>query len=121
MMLIQSQRVLRKIAMLQENGCKFSVDDFGTGYSSLATLKSHNFDYIKIDAHFIQNLRLGSPDLPLVEAMISMARSMNLLSVAEGVETREQADVLRAMGCKLAQGYLFSKPLSPEEFRNLLT
>ena len=121
MMLIQSQRVLRKIAMLQEIGCKFSVDDFGTGYSSLATLKSHNFDYIKIDAHFIQNLRLGSPDLPLVEAMISMARSMNLLSVAEGVETREQADVLRAMGCKLAQGYLFSKPLSPEEFRNLLT
>ena len=120
MMLIQSQRVTRKIAMLQEIGCKFSVDDFGTGYSSLASLRYLNFDYIKIDAHFIQNLQADSADLPLVAAMVSMARGMGMIPVAEGVETHEQAEILRSLGCKLAQGYLFSKPLSPEELRNLL-
>ena len=120
MMLIQSQRVTKKIAMLQETGCKFSVDDFGTGYSSLASLKNLNFDYIKIDAHFIQNLHSDSADLPLVAAMVSMAKGMNLLAVAEGVETHEQAGILRSLGCKLAQGYLFSKPLSPDALRNLL-
>ena len=120
MMLIQSQRVLRKIAMLQEVGCKFSVDDFGTGYSSLASLKSFNFDYIKIDAHFIQALLPGSMDASLVSAMVSMAKGLGLHSIAEGVETEVQAGLLRDMGCNFAQGYLYNKPLSVEAFKNIL-
>ncbi len=120
MMLNQSQRVMRKIAMLQEAGCKFSVDDFGTGYSSLASLKSFNFDYIKIDADFIRPLVAGSQDAALVFAMISMAKGLGLESVAEGVETKEQARILSTMNCTYAQGYLYSKPMPAEEFRQLL-
>ena len=120
MMLIQSQRVLRKISMLQEAGCKFSVDDFGTGYSSLASLKNFNFDYLKIDSHFVKTLAPDSLDASLVSAMIAMAKGLNLGSIAEGVETEQQAQMLRDMGCTYAQGYLYNKPLSPEAFKNIL-
>ena len=121
MMLIQSQRVLRKISMLQEAGCKFSVDDFGTGYSSLASLKNFNFDYLKIDSHFIKALAPNSLDASLVSAMIAMAKGLNLSSIAEGVETSQQAQMLKDMGCTYVQGYLYSRPLSPEAFKNILT
>jgi diguanylate cyclase (GGDEF)-like protein/PAS domain S-box-containing protein len=120
MMLNQSHRVMRKIAMLQEAGCKFSVDDFGTGYSSLASLKNFNFDYIKIDADFIKPLTPGSQDAALVFAMISMAKGLGLESVAEGVETEEQAQILSTMNCTYLQGYLYSKPMPAEEFRAFL-
>lgn len=120
MMLIQSQRVLRKIAMLQEAGCKFSVDDFGTGYSSLASLKNFNFDFLKIDSHFVKTLAPNSLDASLVSAMVAMAKGLNLGSIAEGVETKQQAQMLREMGCTYAQGYLYSRPLSPEAFKNIL-
>lgn len=120
MMLNQSQRVLRKIAMLQESGCQFSVDDFGTGYSSLSSLKTFNFDYIKIDANFVKPLRPGSQDAALVFAMVSMAKGLGLKSIAEGVETAEQAQILRVMNCDYAQGYLYSKPLPAAEFQKLL-
>jgi diguanylate cyclase (GGDEF)-like protein len=121
MMLIQTHRVLRKIAVLQEAGCKFSVDDFGTGYSSLASLKNFNFDYLKIDSHFVNSLAPDSMDASLVAAMISMARGLGLESVAEGVETGEQAKLLKEMGCQFAQGYLYSKPISAEAFRKILS
>ncbi|QWD77385.1 EAL domain-containing protein [Polynucleobacter sp. MWH-Svant-W18] len=120
MMLIQSQRVLRKISMLQEAGCKFSVDDFGTGYSSLASLKNFNFDFLKIDSHFIKTLAPNSLDASLVSAMIAMAKGLDLESIAEGVETEQQAQILRDLGCTHAQGYLYSRPLSPEAFKNIL-
>lgn len=117
MMLNKTQRVLRKITMLQEAGCLFSVDDFGTGYSSLASLKSFNFDSIKIDMNFIKPLRTGSRDASLVFAMISMVEALGLESIAEGVETAEQAQLLREMNCTYAQGYFYSKPLSAEAFK----
>jgi diguanylate cyclase (GGDEF)-like protein len=119
MMLHKSYRVMRKIEMMQEAGCKFSVDDFGTGYSSLASLKSFNFDYIKIDADFIKLLAPNSQDAALVLAMISMAKGLGLESIAEGVETREQESLLKAMNCNYGQGYLFSRPIPAEEFRTL--
>lgn len=120
MMLIQTQRVLRKISMLQEAGCQFSVDDFGTGYSSLASLKNFNFDYLKIDSHFVNSLKPNSMDASLVAAMISMAKGLGLESIAEGVETDEQVKLLKEMGCTFAQGYLYSKPLNPEDFKKIL-
>ncbi len=119
MMLHKSYRVMRKIEMMQEAGCKFSVDDFGTGYSSLASLKSFNFDYIKIDADFIKLLTPNSQDAALVMAMISMAKGLGLESVAEGVETVEQENILKAMNCEYAQGYQLGRPLPAEEFRAL--
>lgn len=120
MMLNQSQRVTRKIAMFQEAGCKFSVDDFGTGYSSLASLKNFNFDYIKIDADFIKSLEANDQNTSLVNAMISMSKGLGLQSIAEGVETHEQVEILRNMGCTYAQGYLFGKPLSSDAFKALI-
>ena len=120
MMLIQTQRVLRKIALLQKAGCKFSVDDFGTGYSSLSSLKNFNFDYLKIDSHFVHSLAPNSMDASLVSAMISMAKGLGLESIAEGVESQEQVQLLKEMGCTFAQGYLYSKPLSPQEFKKIL-
>ncbi len=74
------------------------MDDFGTGYSSLALLRGFNFDSIKIDRHFINNVGGAGPDAPLVQAMISMAKSLGLLAVAEGVETQEQNDLFLGMG-----------------------
>ena len=107
--------------MMQEAGCKFSVDDFGTGYSSLASLKSFNFDYIKIDADFIKLLTPNSQDSALVMAMISMAKGLGLKSVAEGVETVGQETLLKEMGCEYAQGYQLGRPLPAEEFRALFS
>jgi diguanylate cyclase (GGDEF)-like protein len=120
MMLHKSYRVMRKIEMMQEAGCKFSVDDFGTGYSSLASLKSFNFDYIKIDADFIKLLTPNSQDAALVMAMISMAKGLGLESVAEGVETVEQENILKAMNCEFAQGYQLGRPLPADEFKALI-
>ncbi|MBU3626754.1 EAL domain-containing protein [Polynucleobacter sp. JS-Safj-400b-B2] len=120
MMLIQSQRVMDKIAILQEAGCKFSLDDFGTGYSSIVSLKNFNFDYLKIDAHFIKTLAPESLDASLVAAMISMARGLGMDSIAEGVETEAQAQILREMGCDYVQGFLYAKPLSAEAFKKIL-
>jgi diguanylate cyclase (GGDEF)-like protein/PAS domain S-box-containing protein len=121
MMLVQSKRVMNKIAILQEAGCKFSLDDFGTGYSSIVSLKNFNFDYLKIDSHFIETLAPGSLDASLVAAMISMAKGLGLDSIAEGVENEAQAQMLREMGCDYVQGFLFAKPLSAEAFKDILT
>jgi EAL domain-containing protein (putative c-di-GMP-specific phosphodiesterase class I) len=84
-------------------------------------LKNFNFDYLKIDSHFIKALAPNSLDASLVSAMIAMAKGLNLSSIAEGVETSQQAQMLKDMGCTYAQGYLYSRPLSPEAFKNILT
>lgn len=120
-MVLNSQRGQRKIKVLQEAGFLFSVDDFGTGYSSLALLRGFNFDFIKIDQHFINNLGNAGPDLPLVKAMISMAKSLGLLAVAEGVETQEQKDLLLELGCAYGQGYFFFKPMSSTDLKLILS
>ena len=121
LMMLQSERVSKKVGLLQEQGCLFSVDDFGTGFSSLASLKNFNFDYIKIDYQFVRALHRGSPDESLVNAMLSMAKGLGLKTIAEGVEALEQAELLKEMGCDFAQGYYFSKPISAHEFRLLLS
>jgi len=121
LMLLDSQRVQRKIKTLQESGCLFSVDDFGTGYSSLASLRNFNFDFIKIDRQFIHALSSANEDEPLVSAMIAMAKGLKLELIAEGVETEEQKEALIQMGCLYAQGYLYYKPMPAVEFKELLS
>ncbi len=121
LMLLDSQRVQRKIKTLQESGCLFSVDDFGTGYSSLASLRNFNFDFIKIDRQFIHALSSMNADEPLLIAIIAMAKGLKLQLIAEGVETEEQKEALIQMGCLYAQGYLFYKPMPTAEFKELLS
>ena len=105
---------------LHELGIRFSVDDFGTGYSSLSYLKRFPIDRVKIDRSFVRDLTSDPDDAVIVDAIVSMARSLRMEVVAEGVETVEQRDYLRQQGCHFMQGYLFSRPVSAAEFERLL-
>jgi diguanylate cyclase (GGDEF)-like protein/PAS domain S-box-containing protein len=99
---------------LKERGIQVSVDDFGTGFSSLSYLKHFPIDALKIDKLFIKCLPYDEHDAAIASAIIGMAHSLNLKVVAEGVETAEQRDFLKGLGCNYGQGYLFSKPVPPE-------
>jgi diguanylate cyclase (GGDEF)-like protein/PAS domain S-box-containing protein len=101
-------------------GIKLSVDDFGTGYSSLAYLQRFPVNALKIDRSFVRGIGRDSNDTALVRAIISMAQSLRLQVLAEGVETSEQIDFLQAHGCYSAQGYYYSEPVSAEAFAEIL-
>jgi diguanylate cyclase (GGDEF)-like protein/PAS domain S-box-containing protein len=105
---------------LRKSGVQVAVDDFGTGYSSLSYLRKFPIDCLKIDQSFVGRIGLAADDASIVTAVISMAGSLKLRVVAEGVETLEQADFLRAQACDQAQGYYFSRPVMPEQFASLL-
>jgi diguanylate cyclase (GGDEF)-like protein/PAS domain S-box-containing protein len=105
---------------LNELGVSIAMDDFGTGYSSLSYLRSYPFNVIKIDREFINDLTQDSRDRELVSAAIAMAQGLGLKVVAEGVETEAQLEYLSTWGCDFGQGYLFSKPVSPEEITEML-
>jgi EAL domain-containing protein (putative c-di-GMP-specific phosphodiesterase class I) len=100
---------------LRESGLHMSIDDFGTGYSCLSQLKNLPLDTIKIDRAFVQDIHFGHTSA-VVDAIISMANKMGMDTLAEGVETEEQASYLRNHGCTVFQGYLYSKPLPGKEF-----
>lgn len=110
----------RMIHELNELGVKLSIDDFGTGYSSLSYLKQLHIDKLKIDQSFIHDIATDPDDAAIVSAILSMAGDLKLLTVAEGVETRDQAMYMKAGGCDLVQGFYFSKPLKADEFGKLL-
>jgi diguanylate cyclase (GGDEF)-like protein/PAS domain S-box-containing protein len=105
---------------LKAFGFHLTMDDFGTGYSSLAYLKRFPFDSVKIDQSFVRGIPSSRDDCAIVEAIIAMAHSLELKVVAEGVETQEQSDFLRELGCDQIQGYFFSKPIPSAEIVGLL-
>ncbi len=100
---------------LRRLGVRVALDDFGTGYSSLAYLAGLPVDELKVDRSFVSQLGTSPTAFTLVRSVVQLAQALDLLTVAEGVETVEQADLLRGMGCELAQGYLFSRPAGIEE------
>lgn len=102
---------LQTLEALKALGVRLSVDDFGTGYSSLAYLKRYPIDKLKIDRSFVRDIPGDSDDVAIATAIIQMARSLQLHTVAEGVETQEQLDMLRNLGCNQFQGYLVSRPV----------
>ncbi len=99
------------MGQLQSLGVRFSLDDFGTGYSSLAYLKQLPLDQLKIDQSFVRDVLVDANAATLARTIVSLADSLELQVIAEGVETAEQRDFLERSGCQYFQGYYFSKPL----------
>lgn len=113
------ERAVRHMATLKAAGVKLSIDDFGTGYSSLSYLKQFKIYKLKIDQSFIRDISIDTGDRAIVDAIIHMAHSLGLQTIAEGVETVEQLDYLRNQGCDEIQGYYYSRPLPSEQFESL--
>jgi len=107
------------LSKLRELGVAVAIDDFGTGYSNLSILKRFHIDKLKIDQSFVFDLAKNQTSRQIVEAIIKMAHSLGMSTLAEGVETKEHADMLREMGCDYAQGYFFSRPIAMNELKKL--
>lgn len=108
-------QVQRTLHALQQQGVQLAIDDFGTGYSSLAYLKRHPIHQLKIDRSFITELPGNEDDAAIVTAIVQMAKSLRLRTVAEGVENAAQLALLRTLGCEMAQGYHIAPPMPAEQ------
>jgi diguanylate cyclase (GGDEF)-like protein/PAS domain S-box-containing protein len=115
MIMNQADKIIKILNALSDMGIKLAVDDFGTGYSSLSYLKHLPVKRLKIDQSFVRDITTDPNDKAIACAIIALGHSMEMDVLAEGVETEAQAEFLRAENCDVLQGYLFSKPLSPEE------
>jgi EAL domain-containing protein (putative c-di-GMP-specific phosphodiesterase class I) len=111
---------LEVLSSLRRLGVSLSMDDFGTGYSSLHHLHSLPFDVLKIDRSFIARMTEGDQPLQIVRTIVELARVMGMDVVAEGIETREQYNLLRQLGCRYGQGFLFARPAPAETVSRML-
>ena len=114
--LIDNFDEVRIVALeLKEMGCRLALDDFGTGYSSLLHLQSLPFDELKVDRSFVSSMATKRESRKIVAAVVGLGQSLGIATVAEGVETPEQEEMLRWLGCDLGQGWLYGKPVAAEE------
>jgi EAL domain-containing protein (putative c-di-GMP-specific phosphodiesterase class I) len=118
-LLNDSATTLSILFRLRELGIRIAMDDFGTGYSSLSHLQRFPFDKIKIDRSFINNMAADASSLNIVRAVAALASGLGVAATAEGVETREQLDLIRSEGCTEMQGFLLSKPVPAHELTQL--
>jgi len=117
---VDDQQVSMKALQLKEEGYTLLMDDFGSGYSSLNILLETPFDVIKLDKKFIENMMVSEKGKLILEQVVSMADKLELGLLAEGVETRDQVELLQSIGCDQVQGYYYAKPMPEEEFYELL-
>jgi diguanylate cyclase (GGDEF)-like protein len=110
-----SPDTLQQLGRIRDLGVQIGLDDFGTGYASLTHLRRLPLTFVKIDRSFVQNLETDHEDDRIVSAVVELAANLGLRSIAEGVETKQQLDRLRQLGCDEAQGYLFARPMPPDE------
>lgn len=113
------KQAIKTMNQLRETGFKLSIDDFGTGYSSLSYLKNYPMDELKIDQSFIRDMQEGETERAIVSAIVTLAKSLNLKVVGEGVETQDQLEVLQNSACDQYQGFLFSKPVTASAYAAL--
>ena len=116
----QSEASVERLRGLQALGVQLVLDDFGTGYSSLSYLRRLPLDTIKIDRSFVSGLGSDAADLPIIQAVISLAHGLGIDVVAEGIETAAQLASLRALNCDRGQGYAFARPLPPDDLEAML-
>jgi EAL domain-containing protein (putative c-di-GMP-specific phosphodiesterase class I) len=116
MLVADVEEMIEKMQVLKALGVGFSLDDFGTGYSSLAYLKRLPLDQLKIDQSFVRGVHDDASDASIVKAIITLAQSLGLGVIAEGVETKTHCDFLTSAGCYAYQGYFFSRPLALGDF-----
>lgn len=114
------QGAIEIMNQLYEQGVRMSIDDFGTGYSSLSYLKQFKIYKLKIDQSFVRNINNDAHDKSIVTTIISMANNLGFTTIAEGVETEQQLEILRQLGCDEMQGYFYSKPLAASEFETFV-
>jgi EAL domain-containing protein (putative c-di-GMP-specific phosphodiesterase class I) len=115
-----ADRTIRVVKGMKRLGVRLSIDDFGTGYSSLSYLRRFPMDTLKIDRSFVQNLASNPENLEIVRTILSLARNLGMDVVAEGAETADEIEQLKALECDFSQGYFFSKPVDSEQADNLL-
>ena len=115
-LMMDPQLALTVTGRLRDHGFRLAIDDFGTGYSSLAYLQQFSVDILKIDMSFVQAMHRDDSSKTLINTIIAMARTLGLVTIAEGVETEQQAKALKELGCEYGQGYYFAHPMSPEDF-----
>lgn len=115
-----AELLIDKVDELRAGGFAVEIDDFGAGYSSLNTLKDINVDKLKLDMKFISEGGNYDKEKIIIAAVINMAKTLGLPIIAEGVETREQADMLLGFGCNQMQGYYFSKPVPAADYETML-
>ncbi len=118
--LLNQAGVQQALKQIREMGCTVAIDDFGTGQSTLEDLRKIPADDVKLDQSFVRNVGIDPHDEAIIQATVDMCHQLNLHTIAEGVETEEQLQFLRKLGCETLQGYLFSQPLSEEDFVALL-
>jgi EAL domain-containing protein (putative c-di-GMP-specific phosphodiesterase class I) len=116
LMLVDDPDILEKLDRLRALGLSVAIDDFGTGHSALGYLNRFSVDVLKIDRSFVIDMEKESRKRALVRAFISMADALDMVTVAEGVENAEQAQILQGMGCTIGQGYLFGRPQPLDDF-----
>ena len=119
-MIDSAEKALQRIDELKQMGFKVAIDDFGTGYSSLSYLNSFPSDLLKIDKSFIDKMNQSTSSRQYVAMIISIGHTLNLKVISEGVESEDQVDVLKEIGCDFIQGYVWGKPMPPEEARKLV-
>lgn len=116
-----TEETISRLSALREMGVKLAIDDFGKGYSSLSYLKHLPVTTLKIDMAFVRGILTNQYDSAIIEAILTLAKSLDMDVIAEGIENEEQRQALRSLGCELGQGYLFSHPIPPEELNKLLS
>ena len=110
-----TEKSLLMLKVLKAMGVKISVDDFGTGYSSLSHLREFPIDILKIDKSFVKNIHLEKDNIAIITTIISMAKQLGLDVIAEGVELKEEVELLKQKGCNYFQGYFYSHTLHIEQ------
>jgi EAL domain-containing protein (putative c-di-GMP-specific phosphodiesterase class I) len=119
-LLQDNDAALALLHRLKDIGVRIAMDDFGTGYASLSFLRSFPFDKIKIDRSFIRDVARDEDSLAILRAVVGLGRGLSMATTAEGVETRDQLEIVRTEGCTEAQGFLFGSPKSQSETSVLL-